>query len=99
MAKTQEELNDLKKEIEASNKKLVELTDEELAQVTGGAGNDKVIQLYTCYNPKCEHYGQPVSVAVGPPAANGKGFYYVCDFCSELITTPGGTPINFDVIT
>ena len=36
MAKTQEELNDLKKEIEALNKKLVELTDEELAQVTGG---------------------------------------------------------------
>ena len=36
MAKTQEELNNLKKEIEALNKKLVELTDEELTQVTGG---------------------------------------------------------------
>ncbi len=34
--KTQEELNALKEEIEALNKKLAELTDEELARVTGG---------------------------------------------------------------
>ena len=34
--KTPEELNALKKEVEALNKKLVELTEEELAQVTGG---------------------------------------------------------------
>ena len=36
MAKTQEELNALKKEVETLNNKLKELTDEELAQVTGG---------------------------------------------------------------
>ena len=36
MAKTQEELNNLKKEIEALNKKLEELSDDELEQVTGG---------------------------------------------------------------
>ena len=36
MAKTQEELNALKEEVETLNKKLVELTDEELEQVTGG---------------------------------------------------------------
>ena len=36
MAKTQEELNALKEEVETLNIKLKELTDEELAQVTGG---------------------------------------------------------------
>ena len=35
--KTKEKLNALK-EVETSNKKLVELSDEELAQVTGGEG-------------------------------------------------------------
>ena len=34
--KTQEELNALKEEVETLNKKLAELTEEELAQVTGG---------------------------------------------------------------
>ena len=34
--KTKEELNALKEEVETLNKKLHELTDEELAQVTGG---------------------------------------------------------------
>ena len=34
--KTKEELNALKKEVETLNKKLAELTEEELAQVSGG---------------------------------------------------------------
>ena len=34
--KTKEELNEIKEEVEALNKKLHELTDEELEQVTGG---------------------------------------------------------------
>ena len=34
--KTKEELNALKEEVAALNKKLAELTDEELAQVAGG---------------------------------------------------------------
>ena len=34
--KTMEELNALKEEVETLNKKLAELTDEELAQVSGG---------------------------------------------------------------
>lgn len=34
--KTQEELNALKEQVETLNKKLAELTDEELKQVTGG---------------------------------------------------------------
>ena len=34
--KTKEELNVLKEEVETLNRKLAELTDEELAQVSGG---------------------------------------------------------------
>ena len=34
--KTKEELQELKKAVEALNKKLAELTEEELKQVTGG---------------------------------------------------------------
>ncbi len=34
--KTQEELNALKEEVEALNKKLAELSEEELAEVAGG---------------------------------------------------------------
>ena len=37
MSKTKEELNALKKEVEAVNEELQELTPEELEQVTGGA--------------------------------------------------------------
>ena len=42
--KTKEELNALKEEIETLNKKLAELTEEELAQVTGGVKevNEKI---------------------------------------------------------
>ena len=39
--KTKEELNELKEEVENLNRKLAELTEEELAQVSGGG---KVIQ-------------------------------------------------------
>ena len=35
--KTKEELNALKEEVETVSRKLAELTDEELAQVSGGA--------------------------------------------------------------
>ena len=36
MAKTKEELNKIKEEVEAVNEKLAELTEEDLEQVTGG---------------------------------------------------------------
>ncbi len=39
MAKTKEELNALKEEVEAVSKKLRELTVEELEQVSGGTAN------------------------------------------------------------
>ena len=38
MSKTNEELNELKKEVEAVNEKLQELTPEEIAQISGGSG-------------------------------------------------------------
>ena len=36
--KTKEELNALREEVEALNKKLADLNDEELAQIVGGSG-------------------------------------------------------------
>lgn len=47
--KTKEELIALKEEIETINKKLLELTDEELEQVIGGAmiTNHNMAALYT----------------------------------------------------
>ena len=36
MSKSKEELNELKKEVEAVSEKLQELTEEEIAQVSGG---------------------------------------------------------------
>ena len=43
--KTKEELNELKEEVETLNEKLHELTEEELAQVTGGAFPQSVVTL------------------------------------------------------
>ena len=45
--KTNEELNALKEEFEALNKKLVELTEEELTRLKGGT--------YICPAIDCEH--------------------------------------------
>ena len=43
--KTKEELKALKEKVEALNKKLMELTDEELSQVSGGDGADNAAFL------------------------------------------------------
>ena len=45
MSKTKEELNALIEELEAVNEKLSDLTEEELAQVTGGARADWYQQI------------------------------------------------------
>ena len=42
--KTKEELNALKEEVETLSRKLHELTDEELAQVSGGSGTAPVLK-------------------------------------------------------
>ena len=53
MSKTKEELNALKKEVEAVNEKLQELTEEELEQVNGGAfqGPSLIIGYAPCEKP------------------------------------------------
>ena len=45
MSKSKEELNELKKEVEAVNEKLQELTEEEIAQISGGAGDLQAADL------------------------------------------------------
>lgn len=45
MMKTKAELNALKAEVEALNKKLAELSDAELAQVSGGTDYDYIYKL------------------------------------------------------
>ena len=51
--KTKEELNALKEEVETVSKKLHELTDEELAQVTGGG---VLVKTYTDEDgQECSH--------------------------------------------
>ena len=50
--KTKEELNALKNEVKALNKKLAELNEEELAQVTGGSVDD----VYQRYNEDILNY-------------------------------------------
>ena len=40
--KSKEELNALKEEVETLNKKLAELTEEELAQIIGGFGGEQL---------------------------------------------------------
>ena len=47
MAKTKEELEELKEEVETLNKKLHELTEEELAQVAGGSKKADIISIAT----------------------------------------------------
>ena len=65
--KSKEELNALKEEVEAVNRKLAELTEEELVQVSGGnpsaqpntdnpcPNNYTECSRENCMNPVCEH--------------------------------------------
>ena len=52
MSKTKEELNALKEEVETLNKKLAELTEEEIKQVSGGTGPQLVKPRETLSLPK-----------------------------------------------
>ena len=51
MAKTQEELNAIKEDVETLNNKLTELTEEELAQVTGGGAHAFIEELLEIEDP------------------------------------------------
>lgn len=76
--KTKEELNALKKEIEALNKKLAELTEDELMKVTGGVYYDQPKSAYddchvnpedSCYRGTCGS----CSLNIGGKCIFGKG--------------------------
>ena len=51
--KTKEELNALKEEVETLNSKLAELTDDELKEVVGGAGDPDEYNSYYTYTYSC----------------------------------------------
>lgn len=58
--KTREELNAIQKEFEALNRKLAELTDQEMEQVTGGGLADELYDALSKYDkgkPGRELYG------------------------------------------
>ena len=54
--KTKEELNALKEEVETLNRKLHELTDEELEQVSGGGSNNRCDGCEYNSNGACRSY-------------------------------------------
>ena len=57
--KTKEELNALKEEVETLSRKLAELSEEEFAQVSGGA---RTYYIFYCDNPDCPaSHGEKVS--------------------------------------
>ncbi len=71
--KTPEELNVLKEEIETLNKKLAELTKEELAQVTGGEG-----AVTMCWCPECGGLLKQLTDFIDPYPV------YMCTVCQKI---------------
>ena len=66
--KTKEELNALKEEVETESRKLHELTDEELAQVSGGLAPDVILE------PAIDSTDVEPPV-IEPPAPTGRPSY------------------------
>ena len=58
--KTKEELNVLKQEVENVNKKLAELTDEELAEVSGGRVSAFIILKHDFETPVIDTTASPI---------------------------------------
>lgn len=54
--KTKEELDALKDEIEALTKKLAELTEEEMVQLSGGQEKDDMIYCPTCRRMRSRYH-------------------------------------------
>ena len=69
--KTKEELKSLKEEVETLNKKLVELTEEELAQVTGGGATQKPV---SADNTDCRYGYIPIDAS--KPQSRGNCYGY-----------------------
>ena len=88
MAKTQEELNIIKKEVETLNKKLSALTEEELKQVIGGFGpSGDPLDPLDGEHSWCDECKSFVHVSAGP-IIDGHPFL-VCDNCGALIRSGG----------
>ena len=64
--KTKKELNEIKEEVETASRKLHELTEEELLQVTGGISNEGDLVIPTIVLDK---KGNVVTFKVDVPAA------------------------------
>ena len=77
--KTKEELNALKEEVEALNKKLAELSVEELAQVSGGGEVKKAPLNMT----KCPFCGGGITYTGANP--QGDTLYFNCGNCGDMI--------------
>ena len=75
--KTKEELNALKNEVEILNKKLAELSEDELAQVAGGPEERTVLGLKPAADCKtCEYCGQLI---------DNNNFEF-CPFCGKKLS-------------
>ena len=77
--KAKKELNALKEEVETVNKKLHELTDEELAQVSGGCNGN-------CYS-ECHHDG--FATAISGFCVKGQFDEVSCHECVHWIGPEG----------
>ena len=71
--KTKEELNALKEEIDIVNRKLSELTAEELKQVTGGEG-----AVTLCWCPECGGLLKQLTDFIDPYPV------YMCTVCQKI---------------
>ena len=71
--KTKEELNALKEEIDIVNRKLSELTAEELTQVTGGEG-----AVTLCWCPECGGLLKQLTDFIDPYPV------YMCTVCQKI---------------
>ena len=91
--KTKEELNALKEEVETLNKKLAELTDEELAQVAGGNSgippksctileNWLMVKNYFTNERKKEYIRRLIHLCYDPKVTAGRP----CDNCDFFKT-------------
>ena len=76
--KTKENRNELKQEVDSPRGKLAALSEEELAQVSGGDRHEETTDMH-CYNPNCPN---PDGLTWVGDYMNG--IKYECIYCKEL---------------
>lgn len=82
--KIKEELNAIKKEVEAMNKKLHDLNDKELEQVTGGLDRKKI--TYQEYCPKCGYIFCNKMIIEGEVDIEENDPCILCPQCQVLVS-------------